>query len=120
MGGKMHQPELSEEIKAAAGRLVESEIVPGTPWVASLGEFIQIVFGEDTIKGNNGLPLGVALGIEKMGQRSAKHYRLIWIGRRKAALAAEDSTEYRTKTRAIAAGAELAAEKGACFDPKTR
>jgi hypothetical protein len=79
--------------------LLVSQVVSNSPpWVASLDEFIQAVFAEDAPKnGDTGLPIGLILGVEKVKRGREKHYRLIWIGRRKACLAAENTTEFRRK-----------------------
>jgi hypothetical protein len=101
--------------------LLVSQVVSNSPWVASLDEFIQKVFAKDApINGENGLPIGLILGVEKFKRSGDTHYRLIWIGRRKAALAAENTTKFRRKLDAIMAGHELAAETGAYFDKQTR
>lgn len=102
--------------------LVVSQVVPETPLVASLDEFIQHVFAEDAPKnGETGLPIGLILGVEKFKRPGDRHYRLIWIGGRgKACLAAENTTEFQRKLDAIMAGHVLAAETGAYFDEQTR
>lgn len=101
--------------------LVVSQVVQDSPWVASLDEFIQIVFAEDAPRdGKNGLPLGLILGIEKFRLPGDRHFRLIWIGRGKAALAAENTTKFQRKLDAIMAGHVLAAETGAFLDEQTR
>ena len=101
--------------------LIDSQIVPGSPLVATVDEFVDFVFAEDAPRGENGLPRGLKLGIEKFRQgQGRKYYRLIWIGRGEACLAAEDEEHYTTKTRALAAGQTLAASFGVDFDKSTR
>jgi hypothetical protein len=101
--------------------LVVSQVVSNSPWVASLDEFVQTVFAQDAPKnGESGLPIGLILGVEKFKRPGNTHYRLIWIGRRKAALAAENTTEFRRKIDAILAGHVVAGETGAYFDDQTR
>jgi hypothetical protein len=111
-----------QELEAQKVReLIVSQVVPGVPLVASMDEFIQHVYPDDAPKnGETGLPLGLILGVEKIRRPGDRHYRLIWIGRRKAALAAENAAEFRRKIDAIAAGHELAAETGIYFDEQTR
>lgn len=101
--------------------LIESQIVPGTPLVATVDEFVEFVFPEDAPRGDNDLPRGLRLGIEKfrLGQ-GRKYYRLIWIGRDEACLAAEDEEHYGTKMRALAAGRALAVSFKVKFDEHTR
>jgi hypothetical protein len=91
------------------------------PAVASVDEFVQLLFGEDYPKDENGRPRGLQLGVEKFRRgRREKCYRLIWIGRDQACLAAESQDEFQTKTPAKAAGYELAAALGVEFDSRTR
>ena len=60
------------------------------------------------------------LAIEKYKTSAGKSYRLIWVWRRYAWLAAEDLTPYRTRYAAVAAGIDLAARKGARFEEAGR
>jgi hypothetical protein len=60
------------------------------------------------------------LGLEKFWIAGQKCYRLIWIYGASAWLAGEDQKAYRAKYVAVAAGAQLAAEKGAKFSEMTR
>jgi len=101
--------------------LIVSQIVPDTPLVATVDEFVSFVYSEDAPRnGDTDLPLGLTLGIEKIKRPGEKYYRLIWIGRGEACLAAEDEEHYTTKTRATAAGQTLAASFGVDFDKSTR
>lgn len=101
--------------------LIASQIVPGTPLVATVDEFVEFVFPEDTPRNEDGLPRGLRLGIEKfrLGQ-GRKYYRLIWIGRGEACLAAEDEQEHGTKANAVESGWALAASFDVKFDEHTR
>lgn len=100
--------------------LLVSQIVPDTPLVCTVKEFVQHVFDEDAPKQEGGWPLGLKLGVEKFRRPGDRHYRLIWIGRGKASLAAEDEQCYPTKTKVVAAVRELAASLGVVFDERTR
>ena len=101
-------------------KVIESQVVPGCPFVASIDEFIQHVFEEGAPTKDSGRPIGLTLGVEKFKEYGGKHYSLIWIGNGQAALAAEDETAYPTKTRAVAAGVELATDLGVEFDRRSR
>lgn len=61
-------------------------------------------------------PGGLILATEKFVTAASKFYRLVWTGRGKTWLAAEDSKPYSTRKRVVAAGYELAAATGAFFD----
>jgi hypothetical protein len=102
--------------------LIASQVVSDQPLVANLREFIQLVYGESYKRDEGtGLPRDIRLGIEKFRLgHGRKYYRLIWIGKGQAVLAAERPQEYQRKLDAILAGHELAGETGAKFDDKTR
>jgi hypothetical protein len=102
--------------------LIVSQVVSDKPLVASLSEFIQLVYGESYKRDEEtGLPKGLKLGVEKFRLgHGRKYYRLIWIGQGQAALAAERPEEYQRKLGAILNGHDLASETGAKFDDKTR
>jgi len=53
--------------------------------------------------------------VEKFVTSAGKSYRLMWRWGRHAWLAAEDLTPYRARYAAVAAGIQLAAEKGVRF-----
>lgn len=53
--------------------------------------------------------------IEKFVTSAGKSYRLMWRWGRHAWLAAEDLTPYRARYAAVAAGTQLAAQKGTRF-----
>lgn len=57
---------------------------------------------------------GLVLGIEKF-RLPRKHYRLIWIRGESAWLCEEDRTEYRRKSEAVEAGAELVERVGTVY-----
>jgi hypothetical protein len=100
--------------------LVVSQVVPSSPMSGTLDEFVNMVF--DGRWGPEGEPpRGVLLGVEKfrLGY-GRKSYGLIWIGRRKAWLAAEQPQRFRRKGDAVLAGQALAEEKGVSFDERTR
>lgn len=86
----------------------------------TLDEFIQMVF--DGKRGKDSTPpRGVALGVEKFRQgHGRKFYRLIWVSRDEAWLAAERPEQFRRKGDAVLAGRELAESTGAYFDERTR
>lgn len=88
---------------------IMSEVVPGTPWVATAKEFVQEVFAEGAVRGDGGWPRGLQLRIEKIVRPGERSYRLAWAGRGQMCLADEDTTAYPTRTPALAAGTELAA-----------
>lgn len=103
-------------------RLIESQVVPGTPLVATVDEFVQCVFPEETPRNaKSELPLGLKLGVEKfrLGQ-GRKYYRLIWVGRGEACLAAEDEEQHSTKSGAVKSGVALAESFKVEFDAHTR
>jgi len=102
--------------------LIVSQVVPDTPLVATVDEFVEFVFPEDAPRnGHSGLPLGLRLGVEKFKLgHGRKYYRLIWIGRGEACLAAEDEERHGTKGKAVEAGRVLAASFGVEFDEHTR
>jgi hypothetical protein len=103
-------------------RLIVSQVIPDTPLVATVDEFVQFVFPEDAPRnGDTNLPLGLKLGVEKFRLgHGRKYYRLIWTGRGEACLAAEDEEKYATKTGALESGRALAASFGIEFDEFTR
>lgn len=91
--------------------------------VGTLDDFAMAVFGKKLDKDDQGklkYRNGVTLGIEKFQTAGDKFYRLIWIGRGRAWLAAENVTCFRRKIMAMAAGEELATTTGAYFDEGTR
>jgi hypothetical protein len=109
-------------MEPAGPELIVSQVVSDQPLVASLTEFIQLVYGDDYKRDQEtGLPRGLKLAIEKFRLgHGRKYYRLIWIGKDQAALAAERPEEYQRKLDAILAGHELSGETGAKFDERTR
>jgi hypothetical protein len=102
--------------------IIVSQVVSDKPMVASLPEFVQLVYGESYKRDEEtGLPRGLKLGVEKFRLgHGRKYYRLIWIGQGQAVLAAERPEEYQRKLDAILNGHELAGETGAKFDEMTR
>ena len=101
--------------------------------VGTLNEFAKAVFGHDlrppcpgperwpADKGEKPVfPMGLILGIERLRAYGKHHYRLLWVGRGQAWLAAEDTKGYATKTAVIVAGQRLAESTGAYFDERTR
>lgn len=70
-----------------------------------------------TIIGPDGEPtsaIGLVLGIEKFGHPD-KHYRLIWVLGEQAWFAEEDTTHFKRKREALAAGQELVERVGAAY-----
>ena len=94
------------------------------PRKGTLDEFAKAIFGHELKPAAEGakpaIPMGLALGVEKFKQPFGKHYRLVWIGRGQAWLAAEDDKPYETKTAVLVAGQRLAESTGAYFDQRTR
>lgn len=91
--------------------------------VGTLDEFAMAVFGKLPEKDETGKLKhrnGLILGVEKFKTAGDKFYRLIWIGKGEAWLAAENTTCFRRKIMAMAAGEEMAATTGAYFDEGTR
>jgi hypothetical protein len=87
--------------------------------IGTLDEFAKTVFGHD-LKPGVAIPMGLVLGVERFRAYGKHHYRLLWVGRGQAWLAAEDTKEYSTKTAVIVAGQRLATATGAYFDERTR
>ncbi len=115
----MQAPEFAH-IDIERGQIVISQIVPGSPVAGTLDEFILQVFGIDR-SADEKLPGGVALGVEKFRQgHGRKYYRLIWMGKGEAWLAAERPEQFQRKGDAVLAGRELAESTGAYFDERTR
>lgn len=118
------QLELSEIVKpekpAQPTETINGKSIP----VSTLDQFHLAVYGKALERKENGdypvLPMGLILGIEKFKVAGGKFYRLIWIGRGRAWLAAENTESFRTKTLAIATGYMLAGDTGAFFDEGTR
>lgn len=119
----MQQNQALSEIGTPEELLEQIQPAPwlSKPRIGTLEAFIQEVFGEDAPRnGETELPIGLVLGVEKYRQPS-KHYRLIWIGRGQAWLAAEDLEAFhRRKGDALAVGRALAEKTGAYFDEQTR
>ncbi len=90
--------------------------------IGTLDEFILKVFGNKPAAegAKPAIPLGLVLGVERLAAYGKKHYRLLWVGRGQAWLAAEDTKEYGTKTAVIVAGQRLAESTGAYFDQRTK
>ncbi len=90
----------------------------------TLDEFAKAIFGHELKPAAEGakptIPMGLVLGVERFSAYSKKSYRLVWVGRGQAWLAAEDTKEYGTKTAVVVAGQRLAATTGAYFDQRTR
>jgi len=85
---------------------------------STLGEFLKVAFGRHVTA--QSVPRGIMLGVEKFKLADGKLYRLIWLSRRLARLAAEDETGYTTKAAAVEAGRRLARQAGVIFDERTR
>jgi hypothetical protein len=91
--------------------------------IGTLDEFAKAVFGQalqPLVEGKRPFPLGLVLGVERLRAYGKKNYRLIWVGRGQAWLAAEDTKEYATKVAVLVAGQRLAESTGAYFDERTR
>jgi|GEM_PF-6112302 len=97
----------------------KTEMINGQPIPrGTVDEFALAVFGKplNQVKPWPQAPGGLILAAEKFVTAAGKQYRLVWTGRGKKWLAAEDSTPYATRKRVVAAGYELAAATGAFFD----
>ena len=94
------------------------------PKKGTLDEFAKAIFGHELKPAAEGakpaIPMGLVLGVERFKEPGQKCYRLVWIGRGQAWLAAEDDKPYATKTAVLVAGQRLAESTGAYFDERTR
>ena len=90
--------------------------------IGTLDEFVREVFGKKPVAegAKPAIPMGLILGVEGFKTYGKYHYRLLWIGRGQAWLAAEDEKPYATKTAVLVAGGRLAERTGAYFDERTR
>jgi hypothetical protein len=106
------QTELPEKVQAT--ETINGKQVP----LGALEEFAKKFFSKSLEQALN--LKQITLGIEKYVTASDKFYRLTWQGRGKKWLAAENPTRFRSRGRAVAAGIELAAAKGAHFREGTQ
>lgn len=121
----IEQSAISDEQSANQPRIGSGAVgVLDGAQVGTLDEFAKAVFGHELKPRAEGekpvFPMGLVLGVERLRAYGKHHYRLLWVGRGQAWLAAEDTKDYATKTAVLVAGQRLAETTGAYFDERTR
>lgn len=113
---KLEPPSDTIELPKQKTETINGQAIP----VGTVDEFTAAVFGKKLSDGLSLLPGQLMLGIAKFQIASGKCYRLIWLGRGKTWLAAENTEVHRTRVVAWGTGFELAAKAGVQFSEVTR
>lgn len=107
------------EEKWGRGAQPSDMISPMPPRIAGLATFYQEAYGHP-LPSDGKRATDLRLAVEKFKAPGDKHYRLIWTGKGRACLAAEDVTHYPTHGRALLAARLLAVKLGVVVDGRRR